>query len=555
MSRTRKQDLAVGVGAALLVALALFCRFAARVAPFPALDKLLNFVRTFLYIGLVLAWLFSVERRVIRAKTRRMLVAVSVLMLFWIVLREFKWRFVLHAGVLRGLWYAYYIPLLYIPLLALLIAVSLGRREDFRLPRAAAVLFAVTSLLALLVLTNDLHETVFRFPENAAVRSDSDYTYGAGYFLIYFWVFVCAAAALFVMLKKCRLPHGKRTLWTPFLPFGVSVLYTVAYIADVPLVRVVFGDFAIFQCVAFIAFFESCIRCGLIPSNARYLDLFHASVGLSVRITDPAYTVMYAASDSRPLPLEEMKRAEEGPVILPGGRRLHNLPIDGGHAVWTEDVSELLALRGMLEDRREELEERGALLQYEYNREKEHKTVEEQNRLYDLLQSKTQRQIDRIDAIVRRYRLTESDADKRRLLSHIIVLGSYVKRRKDFILSSDSSPEISESKLESALAESFRALRTLGIRGAFFVETGKETLPGEVLTRAYDFFEDVLETVLENARYLNVRVCPVAGELRIGVLADCTAVPDELSRKYPRMTYTEEDGGEWTLPLEGGGAV
>ena len=62
--------------------------------------------------------------------------------------------------------------------------------------------------------------------------------------------------------------------------------------------------------------------------------------------------------------------------------------------------------------------------------------------------------------------------------------------------------------------------------------------------------------MLEKARYLSVRVCDVDGTLRIGVLADCAASPDALIRKYPHMTYTgEDDGGEWTLPLEGGSAV
>lgn len=557
MSRANKHDIYKAAMFALLIVFAFCCRFIARNAGNDVIDKFLNFIRTFIYIGCILAWLFSVERRVIQRQTRHILYAVAALMIFWIVIREFKWRFVINTSIIRYLWYFYYIPILCIPMLALLISMSLGESEEYHLPKKVLGLYGVTAFLAVCVLTNDLHQLVFAFPSNSAIWTESECTHGTGYFIVMLWVFLCALAAVAVMIKKCRLPHGKSFVWVPMLSFGISLLYVVLYVADVSFVKVFLGDFAVFQCLVFIGFFESCIRLGFIQSNTGYYNLFHASADTCLQIVDNNYTVCYAENGSKPLPKEQMKLAEERPLVLPNGKRLHNMPVSGGHAIWTEDISELLKLRETLGDRQEELQERFDLLQYEYEREKEHKTVEEQNRLYDLLQSKTQTQLDKIDSLVKLYKKAVTKEEKHKILSNIVVLGSFIKRRKDFVLSVDHTTEIPESKLTNAFDESYRAMKLLGISGSFFVDTGKSYVSGDVLTKAYDFFEDILENVLDKAKFVNVRVCRVKETLRINILTDCTGDFNNLYQKYNNLSIICEDMGEteFVLPLTGGAGV
>ena len=49
--------------------------------------------------------------------------------------------------------------MLFIPLLCVLVALSLGKPENYRLPKWTGLLYLPTTLLLLLVLTNDLHHT------------------------------------------------------------------------------------------------------------------------------------------------------------------------------------------------------------------------------------------------------------------------------------------------------------------------------------------------------------------------------------------------------------
>lgn len=541
---------------AALVAIAVLCRRIPYLTDNTVLAKASDYLRIFLYLGLFALWGVSVQQRVMQTQVRRCLVAVAVLMTSWLFVRELRWHLVLNADVQRWLWYLYYIPLLLIPLLALLVAMSLGAPESYRLPRRTSLLALLAAALIALVLTNDLHQWMFAFPNREAMRSSLNYSYGPVYYVVTAFDLACALAALLHMLAKCRVPRTKKILWLPLIPFGIAIVYTVLYALRVPFVVNALGDLAVFDCLIFTAFFECCIDCGLIRSNTRYFDLFRAFVGSSAQITDDSYTVRYAARGAEPIPRETMIAAEAAPCILENGKRLHSMPVNGGHMVWIEDISELLKLRRTLEERREELHDRNAFLQLEYEKEKEHRLVMEQNRLYDLLRSRTQPQMDRINRLTEAYGAAEDPAEKRSILARIVVLGSFIKRRKDFVLSVDSAPTLPESKLTSALDESFRSLALCGVHGGYLVRTGRETLPGETLTLAYDFFECVLEAVLDDARFLNVSVGGPVGALRCCVRTDVAGDSAAVLERFPgARLLTEEDGAEYRLPLEGGAAL
>ena len=69
--------------------------------------------------------------------------------------------------------------MLFIPLLCVFVALSLGKPENYRLPKWTSLLYIPTTLLLLLVLTNDLHQLVFVFPADAAAWLDTDHGYGS----------------------------------------------------------------------------------------------------------------------------------------------------------------------------------------------------------------------------------------------------------------------------------------------------------------------------------------------------------------------------------------
>ena len=223
--------------------------------------------------------------------------------------------------------------------------------------------------------------------------------------------------------------------------------------------------------------------------------------GCSAQITDRNFKVKFLATDAESFSEERIRAAEKAPLRLDDGKVLHTMPVSGGYAVWTEDNAELIALAEELGDLQEELKDRNELLRYEYEREKVRKEIEEQNRLYDLLQSVTQKQIDGIAALVKEYQQSgdKGSESARRILAKIAVLCSFIKRRKHLALSNYKDYRIPAEELRSAFRESMKTLELLDVSHSFyFAET--ELLDGSEATALYDFFEDVIEAALDSLR-------------------------------------------------------
>ena len=253
-------------------------------------------LRPLIYIGMFVIWSVSLRRRTIQPQVRRYLTAISTLMVFWLTVRTTKYLFTEDPWTLRHLWYLYYLPMLFIPLLGLLVALSLGKAENFRLPKWTASLFIPSAALFLLVLTNDFHQMVFDFPEDAAVW-ENDYSYGVGYFLAVGWMILCALAALVTMLVKCRIPNSRRVFLLPFLPTLLALVYGIFDALRLPWLKAIAGDMTVVFCLLFAAVLECCIRCGLIQTNTGYGQLFETGT-IGAQITDDAYQIRYASSNA-----------------------------------------------------------------------------------------------------------------------------------------------------------------------------------------------------------------------------------------------------------------
>ena len=110
-------------------------------------------------------------------------------------------------------------------------------------------------------------------------------------------------------------------------------------------------------CLLFALIIESCIQCGLIPSNTGYAQLFAAST-ISAQITDQSGKYIYQSQDSEYIAPEIVRQVVQSPIMLENGIRLSGKPILGGYVLWKENLSELQEIVRELEDRKEELKMR-----------------------------------------------------------------------------------------------------------------------------------------------------------------------------------------------------
>lgn len=196
-----------------IIALLIVCAVAARVITRGHRDAVyflpVSLLRSFIYIGLTTWWGVSLWQRIVQAQVRRYLAATAALCVFWLSIRTVKFFFAATPAAIRYLWYGYYFPMLFLPLLCVFVALSLGKPENYRLPKWTSFLYIPTALLLLLVLTNDLHQLVFVFPADAAAWLDTDHGYGAGYFAVMGYIALGMVTVIVTMLLKCRTPTYK----------------------------------------------------------------------------------------------------------------------------------------------------------------------------------------------------------------------------------------------------------------------------------------------------------------------------------------------------------
>ena len=508
-------------------------------APF---NWLFSFFRSVIYIMLFAAWGISVCRRIIQPQVRRYLNAISALMVFWVTARTLRHLFAETPWALRHLWYLYYLPMLFIPLLALFVALSLGKPDNFRLPKWTALLYIPTAALLLLVLTNDLHQLVFRFPEDAVVWMN-EYRYGIVYFPVVGWMVLCALTALVIMLVKCRVPNSRKVLVLPFVPVVLSVIYGALYIFQLPWLRLIAGDVTVVFCLLIAATLESCIQCGLIQSNTHYNDLL-LSCTLRVQLTDPEYQRLLSSRSAEPIPLQIMRQTETGPVRLDGGLRLSGAPVRGGHVLWTEDVSELLEVLEEVQDVKDSLEDNNALLRAEYTLKAREAHIAEQDRLYNIIQRETAPRIKLLAELTDAFETMGDEAQRKQILGKMAVIGAYLKRRSNLIFLADKTPLFQEKELHLTFGESMDNLELCGITCGLLSEL-EGPVEARQLMKMYDLFEEIVERSIDTMSTITVWIGPADGALRITVNTDSAA--DLSPLVSDSVSALRDEDGEWQL--------
>lgn len=514
------------------------------------LDLCLIILRASIYIGLFIAWCISVRNRIIQPQVRRYLTLVSALMVFWMTVRTIRYSLDECMWLMRYLWYLYYLPMLFIPLLSVFVSLSLGKPDNFRLPKWTKFLYIPTAALLLLVLTNDLHQLVFVFPEDAVVWGN-DYSYAFGYFLTVGCIVLCMITTLVTMLIKCRIPHSRTVLMLPFIPTMVVLIYGVLYCLRVPWSRFLAGDVTVVFCLLIIAILESCIECGLIQSNTGYEELFMVS-SLGAQITNQENAVCLASTNARELTEEQRISAKTQTVPADNKSMIvKSQPIGFGHVLWQENVAELTEAIEQIEENCRDLSERNRIRQENLKTRKKILAIQEKNRVSDLLHRETASQIDLIDRVLAQYDKEPDDKKRSRLLGEAAVVGAYIKRYGNLLLIGERTETADIRDLARCFDESFINLELLGVNCL-------HTLPSDIILatkdmlQVYRSFEAAVETSLSDLQYvwINVRKSKEGLFLKMEFVCD-----SDLSHLAPMANaFSFEDGAyRFTFKLQGGG--
>lgn len=495
----------------------------------------LRLVRHLIHTGLLMVWIVSLQNRILQKPVRRYLVATAMLMLFWLTVRVFKWDYTVGETALnRYCWYAYYIPMIIIPLLGAFIVEHIGKPEDYVMPRKKKLLYIPALFLILTVFTNDIHHLVFAFP-NGIENYDRDYTYRFFYFIIMAWFVGLGIYFIVQLLRKCQVPGRRIFRSLPAIVFLGAVLFWTAYcIFRIPC------DLTAIDCLIIGLLLESAIQSGLIRCNSHYIDIFDAST-ISSMIVDRNYRVCYASEESTSLDKETMMEAEHGAVVS-GDFQLNSVGISGGHVLWRDNISKINELTRELQSVGEQLSGNNDLLRAELELKEKQARVEVQSRIYDRITKEMTKQLDELDLLLRQ--IEQNPAVLKTVLPKICVISAYIKRRGNLLILGEAESQIQAKELEFCLRESADNLRLCNVI-TFLNADCQGTIPVDYAVVVYDLFEALLGQVLDtvNALMIHLNISGGALSFTLGIGSSGITPPDSraLEALGGRITFEADD--------------
>lgn len=521
-----------------IIAAAYSCRMLAK---FDIGGVYMNYIRAALYLLLFALWGYSLDRRIIQTQALHCMRLTAALMLVWLVLRTLKYEVVTDITVARYIWYLYYLPMLFIPLFGVYIALSLGKSEKYRLTGRVVALAAIPAILFSLVITNDLHQQIFAFNSGIPGRPDNySYHHRYLYFICLGWMVGCMIFSLIRLLKKSRIKNGGKKPLMPFIIGCITILYGILYLTGLSAVRWWFGDMNVMFCLLYAAIYESCIRCRMIQSNTGYVELFEAST-LAAVIMDRSGNVVIRSRAAD----EDMICPQDGTqIIRPDGTRISSAPINGGYVVWKDNVRPLTELRAQLSENKAQIKNNKEKLHEAYLIQKKLHELTEKRRIYDKLDLMYGDQINRIGQLLKQCENTETD-EVHNILKRILLLDTYIKRSANLYFLSLEHELLSQQDIRLTVDEAVRVMNVCGTECSVVYYMTKPMHSEEVMRR-FNLLKTVVETAVDGLN--SIFICLSDDEMDLSVECDV-----DLSLIISSNVTVKQEDGLWLVRTPVGG--
>ncbi|MBR4182998.1 MAG: hypothetical protein IKQ56_04150 [Lachnospiraceae bacterium] len=458
-----------------------------------------------IYTVLILSWIQSVYTRLLPSISRNYMVIVAVFMIFHLVLRAYKYRIAGTDAGLRLAWYAYYIPMTFIPAMFLLICIRIRRGAKNERPDERLLLIIPTALSAVFM-TNDLHHLVF-VPEPGLtnfIGKSGTYTYRITFYLAYSWMILAIAAGLFLLIRTFGLRNKKQLLYLA----GILLMWLILmqlhtlkkYIEFTPPYES--PEINIFT---LLAIFEFAIRHRLIPCNENYAGFF-AGLPMTIVITDTGFRPVYRSAGSDILEKNDLIKALETPIYPSPDHKLSGKKIRGGYTFWIEDESRIHQANEDLNEANEILESENTLIEYENRQKEENAYLRLHHHIYhEIAQEMYPCQQKIAELLNEAHPQTDGFKD---IIAEVSVLNAFVKRKTNMLLMASEHDTIPVNELMLSISESGKYLAFMGIKTSVdesgFINSKSIELPSETVISLYDTFRLITELLYGHASMLMV---------------------------------------------------
>ena len=441
---------------------------------------------TLLFAIFFTMWTIRLYYKLYDNKTRRYILFIGILIVFWMLIRIIR-GVTIDINIERICWYLYYLPLIFIPTLFYVCSNSLLSKMN---KTRKIFIYLISSILLILVLTNDFHELVFKF--NNGIYFHNDYNHYVGYYLIFIWIFYLFGGGM-IKLAINRLKIKKDLkVFLPLIVLLLGLIYTYLYILDVPYIRET--NMSIVNSVLICLGIELAFYLGLIPNNKKYIQKFFNS-NLDMAIISLDGKTKYTTCSFKVIPnfiLDDIKNNKVKQIY-----QKKNIVYDikenkDSYVILRKDLTNIFKLK------EEMLKQQKELLKQQESMKLEEKTKRE---LYEIKIRKDT--INRVEKKLEEKRLEAKkilmkDDIKREDLEKVKRIIIYSKKKSMLIISEMNNEIYNEESIKILLNELIVGMSSLNIEGLVVVKN-KMNIKGRIMSYLYDIVYELIENSKNNA--------------------------------------------------------
>lgn len=338
--------------------------------------------------------------------------------------------------------YFYYLPLLFIPYFFFIMC-----NEIFVYKRKSRIILylflgCISFIFFLLVITNDLHEWVFLFPDGQEKTIDNAIERPLYFFIVFYALFLLFITNMIFIIKTIKRNNFIQLLQPTFVLFLI-IGYSFLYVREVPFVinTMFISDAPLVYNLLFILLFEVLMHNGLIQNNGQYLRNFNDCM-LPLKIENDSHSFTYMSS----LFDEEsyQNKNDENKIFI------ENL-ITNGRVIIEEDISKINRLSQKLNKNIEKLIQGNEILLKRKDIDEEQARIKTRNELFNEIEKAIYRKSNEIDFLVSLLPDTIDDTNRiyvMDILGKIRLRIGYLKQKCLLILQAKTNKTIASNEFE-----------------------------------------------------------------------------------------------------------
>ena len=432
--------------------------------------------QTVLALAIYTIWLILLYIRIFDKTLKKYVLSIGVLLVFWMAIRMVK-RYTT-GYVTEILWYLYYIPLLMIPTFYYNCSSYLINSKNKK-RRIIAIIISI--ILFLLVITNSLHNIVFKIKSNI-----NDYNHNIGYFIIVAWI-LCLIVVAIINLIKSSKNKGYKNIILISITILIGIIYTILYIKNIPVIRKT--NMSVIIGTLFCVGLEMMLDFKLIPNNFRYKKIFKNS-NLPLEIVSQDGKTRIVTNHSINLKENIINDIKNNKVksIYKDNNIIKNVNvINGGYSIEEKDYSKINEYEEKLKSKQQELIEQETILQKQRKIATEIYETKLKGEIIELLDEKIEQKRNLINELIKEMKITDIDKMK-----NIKLLLNYCKRMSNLVISSYNKEKYDNKRLEVIINEMLIEAQSLGINGVLKTNNF-EISSGETA----NIYEIIFETIMK----------------------------------------------------------